>query len=113
LLRRVSNILFIWDAASGAELTRLPEGKAIARFSPDGNLLATGSQDSNIYIFDTSNWEVVHTLQGPYGNGPRYEFNPQGTLLVGSSYDDTFSVWDVSSGEQVFSGRQPYTVTYV
>jgi WD40 repeat protein len=95
--------VFVWDAVTGAELTRLPGGE-VARFSPDGGLLATGSQDSNIYIFDTSSWEVVQTLQGHTDWVQELKFSPQGTLLVGSSYDDTFSVWDVSSGERVFSG---------
>jgi WD40 repeat protein/DNA-binding SARP family transcriptional activator/energy-coupling factor transporter ATP-binding protein EcfA2 len=95
--------VFVWDAGTGVELTRLP-GVAIVRFSPAGDLLATGSQDSNIYLFDTSSWQVVHTLRGHTDWVQHLIFNSQGTLLVGSSYDDTFSVWDVSSGEQVFSG---------
>jgi WD40 repeat protein/DNA-binding SARP family transcriptional activator len=96
------NDVILWQTNSGQELDRLP-GR-IARFSPDGSHLAVGSNDSNVYLYDTTTWEILNTMRGHSEFIQDLHFNPQGTLLASASLDDTFSVWEVSSGKQVFSG---------
>jgi WD40 repeat protein/DNA-binding SARP family transcriptional activator len=99
---REKNEVIIWEVANGQVLARRP-GR-VARFSPDGGLLATGSEDSHVYLWNTTTWEVVHTLSGHREGVQDIQFNPQGTLLASASLDETFSVWDAVSGRQVFSG---------
>jgi serine/threonine protein kinase len=105
------NEVIVWEAITGQELARLPG--IVARFSPDGSRLATGGGseegksdlwDTNVYLWDTSTWKAVHTMQGHAKKVQDIHFNPQGTLLASASTDETFIVWEASSGRQLLSG---------
>ncbi|MEO7841921.1 MAG: tetratricopeptide repeat protein, partial [Anaerolineales bacterium] len=71
-------------------------------FSPDGSLLATGSQDDTIKLWNVQTGELVRTLEGH--NGYRVAsvaFSPDGSLLASGSTDDTVRLWQVSDGSLV------------
>jgi len=95
------NGIFLLDSQSGAELRRLrvivPFGDVV--FSPDGSLLAGGSDDDRIRLWNTDNYELVSTLVGHrrWVNG--VAFSPDGSLLFSGSHDHTVGIWDVQTGE--------------
>ncbi len=70
-------------------------------FSPNGKLLASGSQDDTAIIWDVSSGELIYSLEGHSGDVTSVSFSPDGERLATGSKDDTIRIWDVSSGELV------------
>ncbi|KAL4736602.1 hypothetical protein BDV11DRAFT_207472 [Aspergillus similis] len=68
-------------------------------FSPDGRLLASGSYDNTIKLWDPSTGELRQTLEGHSHPVQSVTFSPDGRLLASGSYDNTIKLWDPSTGE--------------
>ena len=67
-------------------------------FSPNGTLLATGSDDTTIKLWRVSDGAFVRTLAGHTSSVNSIAFSPDGTLLVSGSSDKTVRLWRVSDG---------------
>jgi WD40 repeat protein len=78
----------------------------VARFSPDGNLVASGSVDSTVIIRAWRNGQVVKLLPHPQGV-TNIDFSPDGKLLATSSYDGIVRLWNVEEGTLIrtFAGH--------
>jgi WD40 repeat protein len=91
----------LWDGATGAEVARLEghigELTAIT-FSPDGSMLATGSTDHQVRLWDT---KTGAEHPGPPENGAAIErigFSFDGSKLVATS-NPGLQLWDIESHE--------------
>jgi len=66
-------------------------------FSPDGNLLASGSY-MTVSLWDLAMGTCCSTLKGYSGSVRSVAFSPDGKLLSSGSYDMTVRLWDPVTG---------------
>ncbi|MFO1497005.1 MAG: serine/threonine-protein kinase, partial [Verrucomicrobiota bacterium] len=86
---------YLWGRCQGDQLATLQGHEWIvtcAAFSPDGNLLATGSQDATTRVWDRARRQAVTVLRGTNEAIWSVAFSPDGTLLMtaGSQGSVTF-----------------------
>ena len=73
---------------------RLARPTALA-YSPDGTLLACGSEDSTIKLWNTVTGELSATFTGHLGAVGPLVFSPDGKTLASASDDGTVRFWDI------------------
>jgi len=71
-----------------------------ATFSPDGQWLASASQDGTLMLWETASGRVLRTLRGdPPASAFDVAFSPDGKRLAsGHDNDHSVRIWDATSG---------------
>ncbi len=70
------------------------------KFSPDGKILASGSYDNNIILWDVATRkEQIKTLKSHKNSVHSVCFSKTGRILASGSWDKTIKLWNVKSGE--------------
>jgi len=97
----------LWDSTSG-KLVRTLEGhhsivilSGNAGFSPDGQRLVAGSNDSNdnsAIVWDGASGKQLQILKGHTKSLFTARFSPDSKFIVTSSADGTARVWDTTTG---------------
>jgi WD40 repeat protein/DNA-binding SARP family transcriptional activator len=77
-------------------------------FSPDSRLLASGSEDQTVRLWDILTGQHLSTLQGHTGQVWTVSFSPDGRLLASGSDDGSVRLWNIYTG-QCFSTLQGHT----
>jgi WD40 repeat protein/tRNA A-37 threonylcarbamoyl transferase component Bud32 len=92
----------VWPVVGGQALLTLknPWGGHSVAFSPDGNRLATASEQ-RVKVWDAVGGQELRTLQGHTGIIASVAFNHDGTLLASGSFDRMIKIWDADSGQEL------------
>ncbi|MDF5730295.1 MAG: serine/threonine protein kinase, partial [Rhizonema sp. PD38] len=69
--------------------------------SPDGNTLASGSNDKTIKLWNLATGEQTRTLQGHSDLVHSVAISPDGKTLTSGSVDKTIKLWNLATGEQI------------
>jgi WD40 repeat protein len=70
-------------------------------FSPDGKILASGSKDCTIKLWEVSTEREISTLKGHRKYINSVAFSPDGKILASGSKDKTIKLWDVRTGREI------------
>ncbi|KAI8972008.1 WD40-repeat-containing domain protein [Mycotypha africana] len=73
-------------------------------FSPNGALLASGSFDKTVRIWDTSAQKEIFCLKAHSLNISDLAWTPDSTILLSGAYDETCKLWDIENGGGKLTG---------
>jgi WD40 repeat protein/transcriptional regulator with XRE-family HTH domain len=68
-------------------------------FSPDGKLLAAGTDNGEIRLWNVASGTLLHTFEGHTDWVRTVAFHPNRNILVSGSDDQTIRFWDITSGQ--------------
>ncbi|KDN33603.1 hypothetical protein RSAG8_13308, partial [Rhizoctonia solani AG-8 WAC10335] len=101
--------LGIWGVRTGAPIHKPLTGHSTSvtcvAFSPTGNLLASGSYDTTIQVWDLSSLGTSRVLTGHSSSVHSVAFSPSASLIASGSSDKTIRLWDTKTMQPM---GQPY-----
>ncbi|KAF9917415.1 hypothetical protein BX616_001084 [Lobosporangium transversale] len=96
--------ILILDTTSGALVHRL-EGHTrpvlCAEYSPNGNDLASASEDASVRVWDTQSGVLKHMLEGHTDAVRSVAYSPDGKQIATGGNDAIIRLWDATSGQQL------------
>lgn len=97
-----NNVIKLWNLAQVDASPRLLKGHTVhvvsLAFSPDGDMLASGSWDDTVRIWSLSHSEPTsRVLRGHIQNVLAVAFSPDGKFLASGGDDATVRIWDLAN----------------
>jgi WD40 repeat protein len=93
---------YLWRLCHSDLLTLQHDSQvASVAFSPDGKILAAGSWDNTVRLWDVNTWKELATLEGHELEVFSVAFSPDGKILATGSKDTTIRLWDVATQREL------------
>jgi ankyrin repeat protein len=91
----------VFDPSTGKIIYSLDEHSVVfsLAFSPDNKLLATGSGDTTIKLWDAATGKLLRTMDGHSKLVRSVVFSPDGRLLASGGGSNEIKIWSVSTGK--------------
>ena len=92
------DVVWLWDITTGEHIRTLTGHLSIITclaFSPDGQLLASGSEDETVLLWDLKTGDHPRILIGHNDRVLGVAFGPDGKTLVSRCKDGTVLLWDL------------------
>ncbi|MEG5140166.1 MULTISPECIES: serine/threonine-protein kinase [unclassified Microcoleus] len=70
-------------------------------FSPNGEVIASGSDDKTIKLWQVQNGQEIVTLAGHANSVHTVVFSPDGKTLASSSHDKKIKLWRMKDGQEI------------
>ncbi len=96
------NTLRLWDSANGTELNCIKNDAPIfcVAASPDGKLIASGTVDGRVWVWDVRTMSRRHSIGCGGGAVVSIVFMSDGRRIVTGTWDGTVKIWDTSCAEK-------------
>jgi WD40 repeat protein/tetratricopeptide (TPR) repeat protein len=100
-------LLKVWNVTDGKPLRNLGLHNAAVMsvdFSADGKLLASGSVNGSIKLWNVSDWSLQQNIMTHENSSVHsVAFSPKGKILASGGSDSEITLWNVTSGERITS----------
>jgi len=105
------------EVANAEDNTLLPGIKYITQYSssdvtslawsPDGNMVATGTRGGKIFLMESETGEMISQLSGHNGEVSSLSWHPNGELFA-SGGEEYINIWKTSTGERLQTRKTGY-----
>ena len=97
----------LWNAVTGENKLTIGQLGLVENvvFSPDGETLASGSNDETIRLWDVTTGEQKGTITGYASEVSSVAFSPDGEILASGEHNGAVHLWDGVTGRH--SGPSP------